>query len=109
MAQAATIARDAPIAHRSARRKRPFLSILRYSTLLIAAIFFLFPIFWIVVMSFKLPSDYLTRPPVWIPNEPTLNHYRTVMETKGWAALSYTHLRAHETDSYLVCRLLLEK
>src|SRR5665647_3843784 len=25
------------------------------------------------------------------------------------AAVSYTHLRAHETDSYLVCRLLLEK
>src|SRR5665647_1646709 len=24
------------------------------------------------------------------------------------AAVSYTHLRAHETDSYLVCRLLLE-
>src|SRR5664279_6258733 len=23
--------------------------------------------------------------------------------------VSYTHLRAHETDSYLVCRLLLEK
>src|SRR5664279_5884032 len=29
----------------------------------------------------------------------------------GGSALtvSYTHLRAHETDSYLVCRLLLEK
>ena len=26
-----------------------------------------------------------------------------------FAAVSYTHLRAHETDSYLVCRLLLEK
>src|SRR5665647_694164 len=25
-----------------------------------------------------------------------------------FAAVSYTHLRAHETDSYLVCRLLLE-
>src|SRR5665647_1412306 len=24
------------------------------------------------------------------------------------SVLSYTHLRAHETDSYLVCRLLLE-
>ena len=24
-------------------------------------------------------------------------------------AVSYSHLRAHETDSYLVCRLLLEK
>ena len=27
----------------------------------------------------------------------------------GTSAVSYTHLRAHETDSYLVCRLLLEK
>src|SRR5664279_1475331 len=27
----------------------------------------------------------------------------------GLTAVSYTHLRAHETDSYLVCRLLLEK
>ena len=27
----------------------------------------------------------------------------------GIATVSYTHLRAHETDSYLVCRLLLEK
>ena len=27
----------------------------------------------------------------------------------GFFPVSYTHLRAHETDSYLVCRLLLEK
>src|SRR5665647_3731038 len=27
----------------------------------------------------------------------------------GSSPVSYTHLRAHETDSYLVCRLLLEK
>ena len=27
----------------------------------------------------------------------------------GIGSVSYTHLRAHETDSYLVCRLLLEK
>src|SRR5665647_1470779 len=26
----------------------------------------------------------------------------------GSGTVSYTHLRAHETDSYLVCRLLLE-
>src|SRR5664279_4481950 len=29
-------------------------------------------------------------------------------ETSCFDAVSYTHLRAHETDSYLVCRLLLE-
>src|SRR5665647_2972613 len=35
----------------------------------------------------------------------------TVMPAAMVAAVpvSYTHLRAHETDSYLVCRLLLEK
>src|SRR5665647_2791996 len=32
-----------------------------------------------------------------------------VVPIPGSIAVSYTHLRAHETDSYLVCRLLLEK
>src|SRR5665647_69863 len=32
----------------------------------------------------------------------------TKKNSKGYKAVSYTHLRAHETDSYLVCRLLLE-
>ena len=27
----------------------------------------------------------------------------------GMSAVSYTHLRAHETEADLVCRLLLEK
>src|SRR5665647_1825581 len=31
------------------------------------------------------------------------------LELKKGNPVSYTHLRAHETDSYLVCRLLLEK
>ena len=32
-----------------------------------------------------------------------------VLYGSGFKSVSYTHLRAHETDSYLVCRLLLEK
>src|SRR5664279_4061706 len=31
------------------------------------------------------------------------------VHTHAITPVSYTHLRAHETDSYLVCRLLLEK
>src|SRR5665647_574527 len=31
-----------------------------------------------------------------------------IQNLSGWESVSYTHLRAHETDSYLVCRLLLE-
>ena len=34
--------------------------------------------------------------------------YRNLLKTLH-NPVSYTHLRAHETDSYLVCRLLLEK
>src|SRR5665647_81067 len=32
----------------------------------------------------------------------------TFLFSKSYYPVSYTHLRAHETDSYLVCRLLLE-
>src|SRR5665647_2132006 len=32
----------------------------------------------------------------------------TVSPVHDVMSVSYTHLRAHETDSYLVCRLLLE-
>src|SRR5665647_3786356 len=41
---------------------------------------------------------------------PNLRCFRTLtFELTGLTSVSYTHLRAHETDSYLVCRLLLEK
>src|SRR5665647_3868080 len=53
------------------------------------------------------------RAPVDDPGEVRpLDHVAEVLETPppvGIGAVSYTHLRAHETDSYLVCRLLLEK
>ena len=41
-------------------------------------------------------------------NKPTA--YNNRLGLKGWVyAVSYTHLRAHETVLDLVCRLLLEK
>src|SRR5680860_696805 len=42
-----------------------------------------------------------------INNTMAIGHTRWA--THGIPTVSYTHLRAHETDSYLVCRLLLEK
>ena len=41
---------------------------------------------------------------VYLGLTPLLGH-----ETAGSAPVSYTHLRAPETDSSLLCRLLLEK
>src|SRR5678815_5899154 len=35
--------------------------------------------------------------------------YENIRDTDSMEAVSYTHLRAHETPEHLVCRLLLEK
>src|SRR5664279_4451592 len=40
---------------------------------------------------------------------PSLHHPSSPRDQTISISVSYTHLRAHETDSYLVCRLLLEK
>src|SRR5665647_3854810 len=55
------------------------------------------------VEYFKIATDYNT----------TMlyrNHDNKIFtKESSLDTVSYTHLRAHETDSYLVCRLLLEK
>ena len=40
---------------------------------------------------------------------PAISQARAATRSARVESVSYTHLRAHETDSYLVCRLLLEK
>lgn len=81
--RAVTVAQE----RRIVRRRRPYLALLRYLVLLIALIFFLFPIFWVAITSIKLPGEYMHRPPILIPDEPTLVHYRNVMNAKGELAL----------------------
>src|SRR5664279_4448498 len=48
------------------------------------------------------------RPGVRRARDPS-NLRATSLRYHAKMAVSYTHLRAHETDSYLVCRLMLEK
>jgi len=47
-----------------------------YALILLIIAFFLFPTVWVVVTSFKLPVEYFSVPPRWIPESPTLEHYR---------------------------------
>src|SRR5664279_6208382 len=54
-------------------------------------------------------EDRTDTPPT-TPSTPSFPRTPTpTTTTSGPCPVSYTHLRAHETDSYLVCRLLLEK
>jgi len=80
----------APPPRPTARRgggRRPGATALKYAAVAVALAFFLFPIAWVVGTAFKLPGEYLHRPPVWIPSEPTLLHFRNVMASRGEAAL----------------------
>src|SRR5680860_1672934 len=61
------------------------------------------------VYGWKLLSGKYDNP----KDEGEITHFQALSAalsaTIGTGTVSYTHLRAHETDSYLVCRLLLEK
>lgn len=50
-------------------------AVLIYTILILATIWAMFPIFWMISTSFKIPKQYFSRPPVWIPLNPTLDHY----------------------------------
>jgi len=39
----------------------------------------LFPLFWMIMTSFKKPTDWITYPPTWIPSEPTLKNYHFIL------------------------------
>jgi len=79
-------ARTAP-ARRAAFGRRGWIALARYLVVVVALLFFLFPIFWIVTMAFKLPAEYMHRPLIWLPGEPTLAHFRSVMPLRGSLAL----------------------
>ena len=43
----------------------------------------LMPIFWVVSTSFKLPREFYSSPPVWIPTAPTVKHYISIFVDYG--------------------------
>lgn len=60
-------------------RRRIWSRRLRIVTGVLLCLIFLFPVFWMVLSSFKLPKDIFTTPPV-LFFEPTLETYRSYVE-----------------------------
>lgn len=67
--------------HTSTRRSRriSLRLILTYLLLTLIGIFFLAPLLWMLSTSLKLPSEYFTQDIRWIPQNPTLEHYRDLL------------------------------
>jgi multiple sugar transport system permease protein len=61
---------------------------LRYLILLIAVLFFGFPLFWIGGMAFKSSSEYFRNPPVWLPSGFNIGlNLEKVIRTGGLTAI----------------------
>ena len=63
--------------------QNPLLTSIQVVSLAVASIFSLFPIFWIVITSVKLPRDYFSETFIWIPDAATLGHYQRLFSDLG--------------------------
>ncbi len=61
------------------RQRRERMSrVLRHAALLAWTSFIVFPIYWMVMTSFKDSGEWVTWPPNWVPREPTLLNYAQI-------------------------------
>jgi multiple sugar transport system permease protein len=58
----------------------------RHAFLLLWAVIVLFPIFWMVSTSFKDAGEWVTWPPHWVPQQPTLYNYRQIFAFSSMGA-----------------------
>ena len=56
--------------------------VVRCIILIIASVFFVFPLYWMVTGSFKLPIEIWASPPKWIPSAIRFNNYTHLFATK---------------------------
>ena len=108
MAVASTLTPEQARARRARRERRR--RVLRHAALLAWTAFIVFPIYWMVMTSFKDSGEWVTWPPNWIPREPTLLNYSQIF---AFAKVDASQARqATETsftiwkglgDSVLVC------
>ena len=57
--------------------------VLSYAALTLAVVLVLFPIYWMVITSLKVPREILRQPALW-PHAPTLGNYITLLTEKGF-------------------------
>jgi multiple sugar transport system permease protein len=63
-------------------------SVLRFVYIGLFLVFLLFPIYWVILTSFKPSDEYQNIPPVFWTHHPTTLHYSTVMNhLRGWLGL----------------------
>jgi len=60
------------------QKRNLWITILKRTTVIVAAIIAFFPIYWLIVTSFKPYDEWANWPPIWLTDNPTLQNYRIV-------------------------------
>ena len=63
--------------------KKVFTDIIKYTVLILIAIFMILPFVWMLSTSFKLPEDIFGYPPRLIPQNPILSNYTFIFQEKN--------------------------
>ena len=53
---------------------------LRYIAALLLVIVFVFPVYWLFIISFKTPDEIFAFPPVWYPNNIQFANYKVLFK-----------------------------
>lgn len=67
----------------AAPRRIDWASVGRYAVMVVVALLILFPIYWMLTISFKLPKEIYRLPSLW-PQAPTLENYRELLVERGF-------------------------
>ena len=85
---------------RRSRRRRAWL---RHVPLLGWTAFIVFPLYWMVMTSFKDAGEWVTWPPHWYPHEPTIHNYRQIFT---FSALGEELSRGAEDQAFSIWKAL---
>ena len=88
------------------RKKKRFYKVFQYIALLCALIIIIFPVYWIIISSFKVKEDILSYPPKIFPSQFTLSNYITAFQDYNvllYLKKSYCYLRNGYSDNYYCC------
>ena len=53
---------------------------LRYVAAIALTLFFVFPVYWLFIISFKTPDEIFAFPPVWYPKSIQFANYRGAVQ-----------------------------
>ncbi|NHC12217.1 carbohydrate ABC transporter permease [Motilibacter deserti] len=71
------------------RRRKGGKLALRYVVLIVLAVLFISPLIFMLVTSFKTRQEATAVPPTWIPETPTLQAYRDILDAEGTPVLRW--------------------